>query len=719
MTRLPLRHLFVAYLFLCGSLALAETATEAPSELDLFQLDQTVKATVVSSVTKSEQTIDEAPAIVETFTREQIFEWGYDSVADVLRHVAGFYVEDDHILPNVAVRGVSGGLGAESNILKVMIDGHSVAFRSTSGNWLGPELVPLTAIERIEVLRGPASALYGADAFLAVINIITRSGESLNGAQMKARGGFATVNPATPTADLDLSAGFKRGRFEGVFGVRLNYEDRSGLQLPGSSPAPIIPGYNAGHTTATGQGMASRVGFGKLTYAPDDKSSITLSGYISSIDRGGDFASWSQLSHGLSPNGVANGTQISMYQWIIGLNARTKIRNVTLTLDAEYFNGMPAASDRIEVNSDVFWVKRRFGYSGTDINVEAQAKLPRHFQLVGGLGFIYDLEQLPEVAHVLKAAVGSLQAGQVVPPAPNPNGDSRGLYNVGAYLQVVWTPIARLSLTGGVRYDYHSVYGSQPSGRLAAVSRLFDKMYLKIMYGGAFKAPSPYLLYSVPLQVGDVIGNPKLQPQYVHTFEGQLSYAPRPWLHISTGVSYSLLQKAAQLTLQGVNQVATNIGEIRSLSWETKIEANYKEWIKAYINGEYNYTVRDTGYVGYRADVIGTGNIIYPMGALHAGILGTIPKAHLRLGAEVSYFGPRNSSEANTLAHGSVYTLPDYAMLNASISTVGIKLLPNRETTFMVVGKNLTGATGPDPGFSGFDYPLASRIFWFELRQQL
>jgi outer membrane receptor for ferrienterochelin and colicins len=712
------RHIIVTGLLLCGA-ASAQKSDDA-SELDLFRLDQNVKASVVSSVTKSEQTIDEAPAIVETFTREQIFEWGYDSVADVLRHVVGFYVEDDHIQPNVAVRGVSGGLDAESNIIKVMIDGHSVAFRSTSGNWLGPELVPLTAIERIEVLRGPASALYGADAFLAVINIITRSGESLNGAQIKVRGGFSTVNAGSPGGDLDASAGFKRGHFEAMVGARLNYEDRSGLKLPPSSPAATIPDYNAGHTAASGLQMSSRVGFGKLSYSIGDHSTVTVSGYISSIDRGGDFSPWTQLSHGVSQNGVSNGTQISLYQWILALNARTtRIHNVTLTLDAEYFNGRPTYSDRIEVNSDVFWVRRRFAYSGTDINLEAQAKLPAHFQLVGGIGFIYDQEVLPQAEHVLKASVGSLQTGQVLPPAPNPNGDTRGLYNIGAYLQLVWAPISRLTLTGGVRYDYQSVYGSQPSGRLAAVSRLFDKLYLKVMYGGAFKAPSPFLLYSVPLQVGDVIGNPNLQPQYVHTIEGQLSYKPWPFLHVSTGITYSLLQKAAQITLQGVNQVATNIGEINSLSWETQIEANYKEWIKAYVNGEYNHTVRNTGYVGYRAALIGTGNIVYPSGAVRAGVLGTIPKAHLRLGLELSYFGPRSSSEANTLAHGSIYTLPDYAMLNASISTTGIKLIPDRETTFHVVGKNLTGAKGPDAGFSGFDYPLAPRTFWFELRQQL
>src|SRR4051812_6240001 len=125
----------------------------------------------VWTASRTHQKNYEAPAIVTTVTREQIEVWGYRSVAEVLDHLDGFYVVDDHSLPNLAVRGVSGGLYADSSIVKVLIDGHSLAFHSTGGNWLGPELVPLSAIERIEVVRGPASALFGADAFLGVINI--------------------------------------------------------------------------------------------------------------------------------------------------------------------------------------------------------------------------------------------------------------------------------------------------------------------------------------------------------------------------------------------------------------------------------------------------------------------------------------------------------------------------------------------------------------------
>src|SRR5438046_1055527 len=100
------RLLAVLWLLVLSASARGQEA--GGSELELFELDRKVK--VVLSATKTDRPAEEAPAIVEVVTRREILEWGYSSVAEVLSHIVGFYVIDDHILPNVAVRGVSGGL---------------------------------------------------------------------------------------------------------------------------------------------------------------------------------------------------------------------------------------------------------------------------------------------------------------------------------------------------------------------------------------------------------------------------------------------------------------------------------------------------------------------------------------------------------------------------------------------------------------------------------
>src|SRR5690606_24001373 len=160
------------------------------------------------------------------------------SVGDALKHVVGFYLTDDHIMPNVGVRGVSGGLGAESGIIKVMIDGASVAFRSTSGNWLGVELVPLSSVKQIEIIRGPASALYGADAFLGVVNIITVPPEDIPAVDAR---GHVGAHGSNLGGQMDVSAGFRSGNFDWLLGAAGEVRDHGGLALPPESPAATVP----------------------------------------------------------------------------------------------------------------------------------------------------------------------------------------------------------------------------------------------------------------------------------------------------------------------------------------------------------------------------------------------------------------------------------------------------------------------------------------------
>src|SRR6185436_7417535 len=144
----------------------------------------------------------------------------------------------------------------------------------------------------------------------------------------------------------------------------------------------------------------------------------------------------------------------------------------------------------------------------------------------------------------------------------------------GALAQVRYAPFSALALTGGIRFDRHSIYGGQTNGRGTAVLSPTEGLYLKLMGGTAFKAPPPTLLYERPLVAGGVIGNPKLEPQRITTVEAQTLYRFRDRLSASTGLSYNRLTDKAQFTLVGINQEAQNLAEVESLSWETRLDAN-------------------------------------------------------------------------------------------------------------------------------------------------
>jgi iron complex outermembrane receptor protein len=673
------------------------------SELDLAALLENV----VVTATKSEIGEDRAPAITTVIDREEIQRWGYQSVDEVLRHVAGVYVVNDHIIPNLAVRGISGGLRSESGLVKVMIDGHSVAFRSTAGNWLGAELVPLSAVQQIEIIRGPASSLYGADAFLGVINVVTRRPDQMQGGEIALVGNHEGGN----TWGQDMAIGASSAGWQFLASLKTSAEDRSGLQLPASSPSPKLPSYAPADLRARDMTLDSTVALARASYAFGRRTSLALTGYLSEIDRAAEFADWEQLTHNLDSDGHRNGTNISLRQGTLGLNFEAALApDLDLRVSGLGFYGGPTARDRIEVGSDLFYVRRDFGYRGFDASIETAWHPNDSFNVLLGAGMILDYEDLPTVYDVLKTslstATGELAGDEVLASAAM---GGKYLSNVGANALVMWSPWSPLTFTGGLRYDHHSVYGDRVSGRLGGVAALRDNLHLKILYGSAFKAPSPQLLYGSPLVPGDIAGNDQLKPSYVHTVEAQLSYRPYRYLLVKSGLAYSYLLDQAAFAQRGINEVALNMSRVGSLSWETELRFDYRRKLAAYANLTINHTVVRLSEDNYVADLSSGSNAAYPVVVANAGASAEIPRLPLRASAELSYVSSRRSSSANTLEAGGEYELPAYVLLGGCLRTVGLHLLAHKETTLVLVLRNLANVRYADPGFAGIDYPQLGR----------
>lgn len=710
-----------------ASSIIAEPAAQSPSVLapapeldevlsvlggqDLSTLDlEAFLENVVVTATKSEVREDEAPAITTVISRDEIQRWGYQSIEDVLRHVAGVYVIDDHVIPNIGIRGISGGLRSESGLVKVMIDGHSVAFRSTAGNWLGPELVPLSIVQQVEVIRGPASSLYGADAFLGVINIVTRPARQIQGGELAVTGD----REAGDRWGYDMAMGGGSDAWDFVAAVKNLSEDRSGLTLPSSSPAPKLPSYAPSDRSAHDLTLDSLVAFSRAGLALGEQGRVSVTGYFSQIDRQAEFADWQQLTHNLDSVGRSNGTDLSLRQGWLGADLTLRpLPTLDLRANAYLFYGGPTDRDRIDLGSDLFYVKRDFDNRGFETNLEANLRPTERLSILLGAGMILDDEKLPTVYDVLKSSIGSgpgEHAGDRIPATALAGHKLLG--NVGANALVVWTALPWLTVTGGARYDYHSVYGSKPSGRLAGVIALQPNLHLKLLYGSAFKAPSPQLLYGSPLAPGDIAGNQDLKPSYVHTVEAQLSYRPTPHLSLATGVAYSDLLDQATFAERGINQVALNIAQVGSLSWESEVRFDYRRKLDAYANLALNHTVVHLNDQGYVAALSTYSNPAYPLLVANGGLSGKLPHLPLRASAELSYVSARRSSPANTLDAGGTYELPGYWLIGGNLRVLGLHLLPKKETSLVLVVRNLGNVHYADPGFAGIDYPQLGRTFF-------
>ena len=114
-----------------------EGTSAKPADEGLADLEDLLETRVETSIaSKVVESVEEAPSIVTVVTDVETRRWGYRTVGEVREHMVAFYLLDDHTIPNLAVRGIGGGLGGETGLIKVMIDGHSVAYRYAGGNWL-------------------------------------------------------------------------------------------------------------------------------------------------------------------------------------------------------------------------------------------------------------------------------------------------------------------------------------------------------------------------------------------------------------------------------------------------------------------------------------------------------------------------------------------------------------------------------------------------------
>ncbi len=181
-----------------------------------------VKVQPVFGASERLQPVTEAPSSVTIVTAADIRRYGYRTLADILRGARGFFVSDDRNYSYVGARGF--GLPGDYNTrVLLLLNGHKVNDNVYDQAYIGAELgIDPAMFERVEIIRGPSSSLYGTNAFFAVVNIVTRTGAALNGASAVAevgsmgellmRGSFG--QELAPGIDLALSGTY--GRSDGM-----------------------------------------------------------------------------------------------------------------------------------------------------------------------------------------------------------------------------------------------------------------------------------------------------------------------------------------------------------------------------------------------------------------------------------------------------------------------------------------------------------------------
>lgn len=656
----------------------------------------------VISATKKAQSIEDAPAIITVITSAQIKERGYQTVAEAMEDVVGINVSYDHFQSDVGVRGINGGMRSYSRIVKVMIDGQAVSFRSSSDNYLDASLIPINAVERIEIIRGPNSALYGADAYLGVINIITSSGDKLENSVM-AKIGSIQGNLSSGGSAVLAS---KKGNFEYLVSGSFEKTDRSG-QIPVDLPEKTTyADLQEKSENAVSRPMNL---FGKFTFSKESFGKLGVDFNFQHIDTYSEFQDWGILTHD---------NRISLYNtYIRGNYSRSFSDKLEANISIVYAKGEPTTKEHLSIGTDD-WLSREMSYVGADAKAELVYNINQKNSFTVGVDYTNDKHE--HQTFYLHTADTVIVNNDWV----KDNYDVPDLFsNTGVYLQNILNLgfVEKLSITSGIRYDNHSVYGDATNYRAGLVYKFTDKIYSKLLYGTSFKAPSSIQLYTNFLKIGGVIGNPDLEPEKASIIDFQLAGQIGDNMMVSVDAYKNNTENKVELGVpQGSatdNIRALNLATIKSMGIEGEAIMSISK-IKLHANYSFQQsTITTTKTIEpdkeYEMDIN-----LYPQHMIKYGINAKIPKAFLSMNLQGRYIGSRIASSFNTRQADNItyitdyeeylknrYQLDAYMLIDLVISTYNLNISGENEIQILCKIYNILDQEHAYPGFR-FDYDI-------------
>ncbi len=470
----------------------------APAPADtLRRLDE-----VVVTATRTEKSLTDVPIPVAVVGAQQIKSMGALRLGDVLREQTGLSLVADH------GQGIQiQGLGSEYTLL--LLDGEPLIGR-TAGT-LDLTRVAVGNIQRVEVVKGPASALWGSDALAGVVNIITQKPQPGLRGSLRARYG------TNRTADFGatLNAGGERMRFT-LFGNR--YSSAGYALQPASGTATVPP-------------FASYTGQGRFTYSLSERTKFSLSGRY-----------YLENQRSSAPTLTEAGTTE-----VIAYQSQQTDFNLNPTLTHRFAGDKFFATARLYYSR--YHTRENYTYAVDgryyDATYFTQTFLRPEVQV----------DYRPRPSQTLTLGTGWQR--QTVEATRY---DQRQLMQAAyGYTQYDWTPTTRLNLVGGVRYDGPSQYAGQLSPKLAARYQLRPWLALRGSVGRGYRAPDfrqLYLNFSNPTVGYSVFGTNQVQAKVAQlAAQGQLATDPATGQAI---VYQSALTQAGSLTAE--SSLATNVG---------------------------------------------------------------------------------------------------------------------------------------------------------------
>ncbi|HXH18954.1 MAG TPA: TonB-dependent receptor [Chitinophagales bacterium] len=569
------------------------------SSLSELTLEELMNIEVVTA-SKIGQKLSEAPSTMIVITARQIEERGYEQLEDVLRDIPGVDLIHVHgAIPTVAT--FRGMYGDENKRILLMIDG-SIENNIIGDFELAGPAYSLHNAERIEIMWGPGSALYGANAFSGVINIITKKGTDINGFHVQA--GYGSFN----TALLNGLFGLKKSNFDFAFSGSLvrsdgpvfanRHPDFSNAYIDNAWSFNGNVGYSYKKTKTTlgfrtyqtpiGTGLFTNTPTTLLALPPPGNDNPGNSGTIPYAIRGERPSLWDSYARTVSVENEFYPTSK------FTLSTRFRYRETGLsekTYSYLTFNG-------------ILVQKLRFVHSSYRLAGEASAiySISEHHAFYAGVHYYSDnLEKgyrgtIPDTRVDTVDNIPVSNINSVLKPR-----EYTVQNNIGVYIQYALNTgfLKKTNLTLGGRYDYNDVYGSTINPRLGLINQPHEKFTWKFLFGSAYRAPTNYELF--PSTVGFRVPNPGLGPEKIRTYELNLAYAPVKSLWGQVNLFWNTLTDLiiTDVPIEGGKTQNKNIGEATTKGFEIKLDVVPVKSFSAFANftfqkGSERYMVNDS-----------------------------------------------------------------------------------------------------------------------------
>lgn len=533
-----------------GTLLLACTISgAAPAPLDLTNLSlEDLMNVEVTTASKKPERLAKSPAAVFVIDSEDIYRYGYRTLSDALQSIIGFYTSTDRSYDYAGVRGYMRPSDYNTRIL-LLIDGHRINDPMYDMAPIGEDFpIDMESVNHIEVVKGPGSSLWGSNALLAVINVITRSGQDIAGGKVSASADkvFAEFGSANGKTEIACS----------ITGVRSSGDKHL-----------YFPEFDAPETN---NGVAVDV----------DRTEASR-GYIS--------ASYKNLmllyNHGSRLKTIPTGTYGTVFN-----DARTRVSDNRSLLELSYESKGTSTNSRSLI-ARIFCDEYRYAgdypyvYEEPPITINRDdfsskwwgSEIRLSQPITRALGITYGAEYI--------SAYHLFSSNYDVNPYISYTNDLSKRTTQSFYAQASYEPTNNLCITLGTRYDNtsydeYSTSGKTWSPRAALIYSPWGGTSIKVLYGDAFRSPN----------IGEVASQdpslPPLKPEKIETqelvWEQQLGNRGRL---VTSLFRYNLDDIISSVPSgdQWGTLYSANKGSAKSSGMETQFETRTANGLRGYI----------------------------------------------------------------------------------------------------------------------------------------